>query len=363
MKICAVQNVVVSARPGSGKKAVAKAIIAAYPELRAADVTFSNSLNRENSGRLCNYTNCEAFTFHGLAGLLFGDIVYNDAILAEHMRRAQLHNKLPEWKHDPFDIIILDEFQDCTNNIFWLTHCFIRANNEKLARLGRPPARLVVLGDERQSIYGYRGADQRYLTSADQLLCPVSPYPFAKIPLSESFRLPMPSVHFINKAFLGGEPYITSSKTGLKPIVLRCYHYRTSTLSKEVYGLIKAHGAKNSAILSPSIRKSKPLQALTNKLAEDYHLPISIPTNDQFYLDERVTYGKVRVSSIHQFKGSERDLVILFGIDASYFKYIGRTIPDDSCPKDIFVALTRAAKQLVIVHDENQKLMPFCFCG
>lgn len=40
VKLCAVQNVVVSARPGSGKTAVAEAIIAAYPELRAAVVTF-----------------------------------------------------------------------------------------------------------------------------------------------------------------------------------------------------------------------------------------------------------------------------------------------------------------------------------
>lgn len=359
VKLCAVQNVVVSARPGSGKTAVAEAIIAAYPELRAAVMTFSNPLNLENSNRLCDYTNCKTFTFHKLAGLLFGDIVHNDAILAEHIRRARLCNKLPEWKHDPFDILILDEFQDCTTNIFWLTHCFIRANNEKLSKLGRPPARLVVLGDERQSIYGYRGADQRYLTLADQLLGPVSLYPFAKIPLSESFRLPEPSVQFINRAFLGGEPYITSSKSGPKPIVLRCYPYRASTLSKKVYGLIKAHRAKNSAILSPSIRKSKPLQNLTNKLVEDYHLPISVPTDDDFCSDERVTKGKVRVSSIHQFKGSERDLVILFGIDTSYFKYIGRSIPDDSCPNDIFVALTRAAKQLVVVHDENQKLMPF----
>lgn len=194
MKLCAVQNVVVSARPGSGKTAAAEAIISAYPKLRVALATFSKSLERENSRRLYIYPNCKTFTFHGLATSLFGDAVNNDAIFAEHIRKVQLYNKLPEWKHEPFDIIVLDEFQDCTKNIFWLTNCFTRANNQKLARLGRPPARLVVLGDERQSIYGYRGADQRYLTLAAHLLGPVSPYPFAKIPLSESFRLSDSSV-------------------------------------------------------------------------------------------------------------------------------------------------------------------------
>ncbi|KAK1241082.1 hypothetical protein MKX08_001056 [Trichoderma sp. CBMAI-0020] len=359
VKLCAVQNVVVSACPGSGKTAVAEAIIAAYPELRVAVLTFSKSLQTETSSRLCEYPNCENYTFNKLGTLLLGVTVYNDVIFAEYIRRARLYNMLPEWKFDPFDIIVLDEFQDCTNNIFWLTNCFIKANNQKLARLGRPPARLVVVGDERQSIYGYRGADQRYLTLADELLGPVSPYPFAKTPLSESFRLSKPSVQFINKAFLGGKPYITSSKSGPKPIVLRCYPYRGNTLSKKICGLIKAHGAKNSVILSPSIRKNKLLQHLTSKLAEDYHIPIAKPTDDDFVVDKRVTNGKVRVSSIHQFKGSERDLVILFGIDASYFEYIGRNLPDDSCPNQIFVALTRAAKQLVVIHDENQKVMPF----
>lgn len=359
VKLCAVQNVVVSARPGSGKTAVAEAIIAAYPESQVAVATFSKPLERENSRRLYKYPNCKTFTFHKLATLLFGDTVHNDAIFAEHIRAIQLHNKLPEWKYDPFDIIVLDEFQDCTANIFWLTNCFIRANNQKLARLGRPPARLVVLGDERQSIYGFSGADQRYLTLAAHLLGPLSPYPFAKIPLSESFRLSNSSVQFINEAYLGGEPYLTSSKYGPKPIVLRCYPYRVNTLSKEVVSLIKAHGAKNSAILSPSIRGRKTLQNLTNKLAEEYDVPIAIQTDDEAPSDKLVTNGKMLVSNIHQFKGSERDLVILLGIDASYFKYFGCDIPDDSCPNEVFVALTRAAKQLVVIHDENEKFMPF----
>ncbi|KAL7940272.1 hypothetical protein V8C42DRAFT_363230 [Trichoderma barbatum] len=65
------------------------------------------------------------------------------------------------------------------------------------------------------------------------------------------------------------------------------------------------------------------------------------------------------VSTIHQFKGSERHLVFLFGIDSSFFENFGRDISNDRCPNEIFVALTRAEKQLVLVHDESKKLMPF----
>ncbi|KAL7940381.1 hypothetical protein V8C42DRAFT_356297 [Trichoderma barbatum] len=46
------------------------------------------------------------------------------------------------------------------------------------------------------------------------------------------------------------------------------------------------------------------------------------------------------VSTIHQFKGSERHLVILLGIYSSFFGYFARDIPDDGCPNGGFVALT-----------------------
>ncbi|KAJ4208347.1 hypothetical protein NW767_001451 [Fusarium falciforme] len=65
------------------------------------------------------------------------------------------------------------------------------------------------------------------------------------------------------------------------------------------------------------------------------------------------------VFTIHQFKGNERDLVVVFGIDASYFKNFGRHLPDDRCPNETFVALTRAKEQLVLIHHEDKKLMPF----
>lgn len=74
------------------------------------------------------------------------------------------------------DIIVLDEFQDCIEIISWLTNCFILANKQDKG--GQSP-RLVLLGDERQSIKSFRGADHRYLSLAPELLSPFSPYPFA----------------------------------------------------------------------------------------------------------------------------------------------------------------------------------------
>ncbi|KAL7906817.1 P-loop containing nucleoside triphosphate hydrolase protein, partial [Trichoderma velutinum] len=356
VRLCRTQNVIVSARPGSGKTATAEAIIAAHPGKRVAVLTYSKRLQLETRHRLRPYTNCEVFTFHGMAGSLFEAVVRDDAALFEQRRRVRRCNALPQWKYTPFDIIVLDEFQDCSEILYWLTNCFILANKRET---DSQSPQLVILGDERQSIYQFRGADHRYLTLAPQILGHTSPSPFVKVSLSQSFRLSNHSVQFVNRVFLNDESYITSSKPGPKPIVLRCHPFDSHRLAKRLSALIESHGPKNTALIALSLRKNKQLQQLTNILSEKYHIPIAVSIDDEVALDKKVIYGKTCVSTVHQFKGSERHLVILFGIDSSFFEYFGRDIPNDRCPNEIFVALTRAAKQLVVVHDESKKLMPF----
>ncbi|KAJ4207052.1 hypothetical protein NW759_014050 [Fusarium solani] len=359
-KLCRTENVVVSARPGSGKTSTAEAIIAAHLDLRVLVLTYSKRLQLETLRRIRPYLNCEVYTFHSMAGRLFGTEVSNDAILSKLIHEALGRNELPQWSSEPFDIIVLDEFQDCTGSLFWLTNCFIQANQKKA---GGKPARIVALGDERQAIYGFRGADDRYLTLAPELFGPVSPYPFAKVPLRQSFRLSEQSVRFINEVFLGGESCIVSNKTGPKPIVLKCAPFDSYALARKLWPFIKHYGAENTAILSPSVRqhgtKQGPLQKVVNRLSKMYGVPIHVPPNEEASLNDKVIDGKMCVSTIHQFKGNERDLIVVFGIDASYFKNFGRHLPDDRCPNEIFVALTRAREQLVLIHHEDKKLMPF----
>ncbi|KAM0346789.1 hypothetical protein ACHAPU_005129 [Fusarium lateritium] len=354
-KLCAVQNVVVSARPGSGKTATIEAIAAAYPDKKIGSILFSKRLQSETSHRLKKYHNSDVFTFHGMAGVLLGRVIPNDEELIRRLEKIERDGKLPIWSSTPFDIIVLDEFQDCNPETFWLVQCFIRANNLKK---GGQPARIVVLGDERQSIYRFRDADPRYLTLASELLGQISPYPFTEIQLGKSFRLSMSTVEFINRVFLGGEQYITSSKHGPKPIVLRCSLWDTSALVEQLSPLIYRYGPENCVIIAPSVRKKGPLQNLTNTLARRYGFPISVPTDDDAPLDDQVINGKMCISTIHQFKGRERALVILLGMDSSYFKYFGRDLPDDKCPNEAFVALTRALEQLVLVHNDDDKMMP-----
>lgn len=350
------QNVVVSARPGSGKTATAEAIVAAYPDEQVCILAYSRALQDETRHRLRPYSNCRTFTIHGMASLLFGVSVRDDAILSDLVEETFRRNELPRLNFAPFDIIVLDEFQDCTPLLFSLICIF---NHVVTLRNGGPPPRIVILGDERQAIYQFRGADQRYLTRASDILAPISLYAFAKETLGESFRIPNETVQFVNGSFLGGESYMTSSKSGPKPIVLRCNPHNQYALAQTLSTMIKHHGAKNSAILAPSIGRSPSLKRLINTLSEKYGIPIAVPTDDDAPLDDRVTSGKMCLSTIHQFKGRERDFVIVYGVDFSFFKRLGRSLPDDRCPNEVFVALTRAKKQLILIHDENNDLMPF----
>ncbi|CEI38939.1 unnamed protein product [Fusarium venenatum] len=354
-ELCSSQNVVVSARPGSGKTATIEAIAANHPDKRIGSILFSKRLQSETSRRLENYHNSDVFTFHGMAGKLLGKTVPNDKELLKLLRKVDSSGKLPLWNSTPFDIVVLDEFQDCNPETFWLVACFLRSNS---VAKGGQPARIVVLGDERQSIYRFRDADPRFLTLAPELLGPISPYPFDKVQLGKSFRLPMPTVEFINRGFLGGEQYISSSKHGPKPIVLRCDIFDKHALAEELSPYIKRYGPENCAIIAPTVRKSDPLKYLTNALAEVHGIPISVPIDDDAPLNDKVIHGKMCISTIHQFKGRERELVILLGMDASYLEYFGRDLPDDKCPNEVFVALTRALKQLVFLYNYKRKMMP-----
>ncbi|KAM5376626.1 hypothetical protein ACJA88_006949 [Fusarium oxysporum] len=354
-KLCADQNVVVSARPGSGKTATIEAIAAAHPDKIIGSILFSKRLQSETSHRLNKYHNSDVYTFHGMAGVLLGQVVPSDGALIKLLENIDKCSKLPRWTSTPFDIIVLDEFQDCNPETFWLVECFVRANN--LGKGGQP-TRIVVLGDERQSIYRFRGADPRYLTLAPEVLGPISPYPFAEVQLGNSFRLSSSTVQFINRVFLGGEQYISSPKRGPKPIVLRCNIWDSLALARAISPLVKRYKPENCVIIAPSVRTRGPLQELTNALTQVYDLPIHVPPDEETPLNDKVINGKLCISTIHQFKGRERKLVILLGIDASYFEFFGRDLPDDSCPNEAFVALTRSLQQLVLVHNDESKMMP-----
>ncbi|KAI1391631.1 P-loop containing nucleoside triphosphate hydrolase protein [Hypoxylon trugodes] len=355
IKLSRVQNVVVSARPGAGKTATAEAIVAANPNKNIAVVTYSKRLQLETERRLKRYTTCDVFTFHGMAGKLFSTVAHTDTIIQNLRRKGER----PIWNNKRYDIVILDEMQDCTDDLFWLSCSFILAVRRAI---GGCTPKIVVLGDERQAIYDFRGADSRFLSLSPCIMSALSLSKWTPLPLSKSFRLSRETAGFVNDVFLGGEKYLTGTHDGPKPLYMCANLFEVDKLAEELVPLIRRYGPERTAILAPSIREGGrrgPLANFTNLLSEQYRIPVAVSISDEIPLDDQVISGKICVSTYHQFKGNERDLVIVYGADAGYFKHIGRNLADDRCPNTIFVALTRAIKQLVILHDCKEPPMPF----
>lgn len=351
VELCRTQNVVVSARPGAGKTATAEAIVAADPNKPVVIITYSKRLQLDTARRLSAYPGSGTFTFHGLARKFFSTDVFNDALL----RSLRLKGNIPAWTGDPYEIVILDELQDCTDDLFWLICAFISAVTQ--AAGGKTP-QIVVLGDERQAIYEFRGADARYLSLSSAAMSSLSPYPWTHLALSKSFRLSHQTCAFVNNVFLGGEQYIVGSHNGPKPLYIYGDTFDVNSVSKYLLPLIRKYGPERTAILAPFAKKNKQLVQLANYLSDNGIL-VATPPADDVPLDDKVLQGKVAVSTYHQFKGNERDLVIVYGADAGYFEFLGRDLPDDTCPNTTFVALTRAREQLVVVHHERNGPMPF----
>lgn len=76
-----------------------------------------------------------------------------------------------------FPCIMVDEAQDLSRLNHTLLHKLLAANKQA-------PARLIVVGDDLQAIYGWRGADK---ASLDTL---ATQYPFTHLKLTTSFRCP-----------------------------------------------------------------------------------------------------------------------------------------------------------------------------
>ena len=334
-------NVVVSARPGAGKTATAEALAMENREVPIAVVTYSKRLQVDTQKRLEKYARVDTYTFHGLAGRLFGRVIKDDIDLIKERYSQSIPciDDFPKYR-----FIVLDELQDLTDNLYWLASTFIASI---VRSTGRYPG-ILALGDSRQAIYDFQGADSRFLEKAEAVFQPVSDRNWKSLSLSHSFRLTRPTAEFINNACLGGEQYILGMGDGRKPLYLRAKLWDTKAIFDFLRPHIEEYEPNQCAILAPSIRMTDPrhpLKLLSNKLSR-HGVPLAVSIFDEAPLDKDVIHGKLVVSTYHQFKGSERDLVIVFGADDSWYKWFGSDVLHELCPNPVFVALTRARKQV-----------------
>jgi superfamily I DNA/RNA helicase len=237
-----------------------------------------------------------------------------------------------------------------------------KPREKKLEKSVDKKRQICLFGDPRQNIYAFKDADDRFLTLADKIwgsfeaLVPE----WATLPLQQSFRITKPMAEFVNKICVGKD-VIVSNKAGAKVQYTICNSFGPEPFNilKQLLRPIGPYAPGDVFVVAPSVRSSKtPVKRLENMLVASGY-PCFAPTSDDEMLKDTIINGKLVISSIHQTKGLERAIVMLFGFDESYFMFFNRDAPPDICPNEIYVAITRAKEHLIIIHDSKNCYMPF----
>lgn len=346
------KSVFVDACAGSGKSRTVLSCAAQMSQLQFLQVTYNKNLRKEvqENVKHLGLNNIQIHTYHSLAYNYYG----TDGQTDEGLRNILRESRQPIRPLKEINILVIDEAQDMTKLYFDILWFF-------LIQLGKP-VQLLVLGDKRQGLYEFKGADIRFLTMANECW---KHHPFLLSPefeftsLNTSYRITIPMANFVNQ-YLLGEDRLNACKTGVPVIFVRKDRYSNEkTLIGMIYTLIQ-QGAKfeDIFILCGSV-KGNTVRRLENLLVEK-NMPCYVPfTDNQEDLDQRIIDKKIVFSTFHTVKGRQRKYVFVLEFDLSYFLYNARTHEHDICPNTIYVACTRATEKLVVF--ENNECEPFPF--
>jgi hypothetical protein len=345
-------NVVVNAVAGSGKTTAALHVALAFPSKNILLLTYNRKLKEETRSKIADIhiKNLEAHSFHAFCVRYFDHKCFTDEPI-----RKLLKTKTSPLQEFNYDLIIIDESQDLTPLLFQLI-IYIYFHNKS-----NEPAKLMILGDRKQSIYQFNNADERFISTAPELF-KVNKYPWKTLTLSQSFRITSEMSEFINKGCVQSNIISSKKQTCNKPryLIFNTFGRKFNKAYDEVrMYLCKGYSYSDIFILAPSTRSIKsPVRLLANKLSYA-GIPVFVPNSDEEQIDESVAGGKVIFSSFHQAKGLERKVVIIFGFDENYFKYYNRDANQHILPNEIYVAITRASDHLTMIHHNKNDFLPF----
>jgi hypothetical protein len=341
-------NVVGDCVAGSGKTTSVLLIAQAYPEKRILQVTYNKALKievRTKAARL-GVTNLEIHTYNSLCVKYYNREGYNN----DKLRQSVEKNAAPLSALPTIDLLVLDETQDMNPLFYGLVRKFM---NDAPAPIGQ----MLVLGDKYQSIYGYIGADARFLTLCHEIWG----RKFLPLSLSTSYRVTNQIAAFVNDAMVGHKRIqAVRNGPGVQYVVCDTFKYARK-LAQKLIGLITFGQlkAEDIFVLAPSIKsQNTPMRAVENMLVS-HKIPCFYPVSDEAQLDEDIIEGKVVFSTFHQSKGRERKFVIVFNFDNSYFRFYAPTADPSRCPEILYVAATRASETLMLIHNSRDEPLPF----
>jgi hypothetical protein len=342
-------NVIVDSCAGTGKTTLILSVAKALVTCQLLQMTYNSMLRFEVKDRVkkAGLTNMKVHTFHSLAVRYYLSTAHTDTGI-----RYIIHKDLPPTEKLPkFDVFVLDEAQDITFLYFQLM--------AKFARDSGNPIQLLILGDYKQGLYEFKGADVRFLTFADILwegFAYLKTQEFKLCTMKMSYRITNQMCKFVNEVMLGenrmeacrdGAPvtYIRQSRSNIEKIVAAeiCKLLEQGALPEDIFVLGASVKGANSNI-----------RQLENILVER-GIPCHVPMLETDKIDERVIGKKVVFSTFHCVKGRQRKYVFIVNFDQSYFKFYARNLQRDICPNTIYVGTTRATHGLYVLESDNYR--------
>lgn len=422
-------SLVIQACAGAGKTSVALEMAHANPEKKYLLLTYNNHLANDVKEKVGDLNNFNVFTFHG-----FGERYYPCGVFTDSDLEKIIANRLCPKEADEaegfgeecggipdYDVIIIDETQDMKLIFFRFVYKFMMDMVRQRVDSGNlKPSQIVVMGDVRQCIYEYNGADPRFLTFADQIWAqhPIlhlghevysDAHPadhsdthlgdktetnmgakkkfkkikIEKMTMSYTNRCSPQICKYVNQAMYGHEvihPNMenTSVAESKYPVTHHCKYNnsRICNIIDDVYRLIleciaTGYRPGQIAILAYRVKSNYLMNDIANRLlihnrnqtGNGIVCPYYFPNKEkQESMDRKVIHNKICFSSIHSSKGLEFDVVFLLDFDASYYYNEFRNVENitDVCPNLLYVGATRALKRLYLFENlRNQNYFSY----
>ncbi|NDF61306.1 MAG: hypothetical protein EB100_09520, partial [Crocinitomicaceae bacterium] len=298
-------NAIGDACAGSGKSTTVLSIASLMPHKKMVQLTYNSMLCEEISKKVeeLDLPNLRVYTYHKIAVKYYDSAGHKDSVIREIIEKK----KHPRTLIPTFDILVVDEAQDMSFLYFKLVVKFCMD-------MGMP-IQILVLGDFKQGLYEFKGADIRFLTCADVIWSKYAHLKsniFVKLTLKMSYRITNQMADFVNHVMLG-ERRLHACREGDPVVYIRRnkYQFQKYIISQICELLKEGNNPSDFFILSASVKETNKNICIIENILVENDIPCYVPSNENDKIDERVTNGKVVFSTFHSVKGRQRKHVFV----------------------------------------------------
>ncbi|CAN8098324.1 unnamed protein product [Discula destructiva] len=362
-------NLIVDACAGSGKTTTILHLAQAAPNLSFLVLVYNRRLMNETGERVqaLGLQNITVLNYHAL-----GVRYYTSECATDQGLKRVVEDDMPVadgLELPDFSILVMDEQQDMTPILKRFVDKVVRDKGFGDQTSGRN-LRVVVLGDQRQEVYGFNNADSRFLTMAarPEVFGYINEHGWVLADQTTSNRVTQQNVDFLNQQLLkkplGAEMRAVKTKDVYgaafpRPRYVICDPYED--VLDEVLRLLERNDVlpTDIIVLAPSVRGASPAIFLANALALR-GIPVFRSDSDVSDTAPEVARGKVLICTYHQAKGIERKASIVLGFDQGYHIWYDKVAePPKAATNPLYVACTRALEHLVLIHEFRSASLPF----